>query len=169
MNKMGIKYVILENRQSDCEWTNWHVIWVCHVEPRLEWLGSGDFKRCAHDGSHKPFLRSTKQREWHMAYHSHNNYLERIVISDETWVHYSTRESKCASMRWKHLVSSQTFKAVVCWQSDGYHVLRSERSISWKGMQHLMQVRKVQYNLFTSYHQTLSFLAADKRCIAPPW
>lgn len=34
-----------------------------------------------------------------------NEFLERIVTGDETWVHYSTPENKRDSMTWKHLGS----------------------------------------------------------------
>jgi len=77
-----------------------------------------------------------------------NQFLDRIVTGDETWVHYATPESKRDSMTWKHLgsppmrkfktnPSARKMMATVFWDSRGI--------ILMEFLQHGQTVNAVRY------------------------
>lgn len=58
-------------RTGEWLWTNRCMAWVCHMDRCPEWLCCWDFIRYVHNWSYNPFLMTTRQREWHMPYHSY--------------------------------------------------------------------------------------------------
>lgn len=48
------------------------------------------------------FLRAEKQTPASIAHEDGDNFLDRLVTCDETWIHHNTPEAKRQSMQWKH-------------------------------------------------------------------
>jgi histone-lysine N-methyltransferase SETMAR len=48
-----------------------------------------------------------------------DNFVQRIVTGDETWVHHYQQETKRKSMQWKHPSSPATKLMAIFWDSQG--------------------------------------------------
>lgn len=97
-----------------------------------------DFIRCVHNEFHKPFLRTMVQRKWHMPCHSYNNtpFMEKTFWNAVSLVmrHRSPWHPRIVTCKHRMEVSGlptdQEIQChAVCWQSNGYHVLVSEKCV----------------------------------------